>query len=56
MAELLTPVRERYLELRADEVELYRLLALGAERASAASAPTLESMYARMGFVRLGAD
>ncbi len=56
VAELLTPVRERYLELRADEVELYRLLALGAERASAASAPTLESMYARMGFVRLGAD
>ncbi len=55
VAELLTPVRERYLELRADEAELRRLLALGAERASAASTPTLESMYARMGFVRLGA-
>ena len=55
VAELLTPVRERYLELRADEAELRRLLALGAERATAASTPTLESMYARMGFVRLGA-
>ncbi len=55
VAELLTPVRERYLELRADEAELRRLLALGAERAGAASTPTLESMYARMGFVRLGA-
>ena len=50
---LLTPVRERYLELRADEPELLRLLALGAEKARAASAPTLEAMYERMGFVRL---
>ena len=50
---LLTPVRERYLELRADEPELLRLLALGSEKARAASAPTLEAMYERMGFVRL---
>jgi len=54
VAEHLTPVRERYLELRADEGELRRLLALGADRASAASIPTLETMYERMGFVRLG--
>jgi tryptophanyl-tRNA synthetase len=53
VVELLTPVRERYLELRADEPELLRLLALGAEKARAASAPTLEAMYERMGFVRL---
>jgi tryptophanyl-tRNA synthetase len=52
VAELLTPVRERYLELRADEGELRRLLALGADRARAASAPTLAAMYERMGFVR----
>jgi tryptophanyl-tRNA synthetase len=53
VAELLAPVRARYLELRADEPELLRLLAVGAEKARAASAPTLEAMYDRMGFVRL---
>ena len=52
VAELLTPVRERYLELRADEPELHRLLAIGADKARAASAGTLETMYERMGFVR----
>ncbi len=46
-------MRERYLELRADESELRRLLAVGAEKARAASAPTLAAMYERMGFVRL---
>ena len=53
VAELLTPVRERYLELRADEPELLRLLDVGAEKARAASTPTLEAMYENMGFVRL---
>jgi tryptophanyl-tRNA synthetase len=51
--ELLEPIQERYQELRADESELRRLLALGAEKAREASAPTLEAMYERMGFVRL---
>jgi tryptophanyl-tRNA synthetase len=46
------PVQERYRELRADEPELQRLLALGAEKAREASAPTLAAMYERMGFVR----
>jgi tryptophanyl-tRNA synthetase len=50
---LLAPVRERYRELRADEGELLRLLGHGAEKASEASAPTLEAMYERMGFARL---
>jgi len=50
--ELLTPIRQRYDELRADEGELRRLLAQGAEKAREASAPTLESMYEHMGFVR----
>ena len=54
VAERLTPVRERYLELRADEGELRRLLAVGANRAREAAAPTLAAMYERMGFVRLG--
>jgi len=50
---LLTPIRARYEELRADERELARLLALGADKARTASAPTLEAMYERMGFARL---
>ncbi|MDX6543314.1 MAG: tryptophanyl-tRNA synthetase [Gaiellaceae bacterium] len=49
---LLDPIRERYDGLRADEGELRRLLAAGAEKAAATCAPTLESMYERMGFVR----
>ena len=50
--ELVAPIQERYGALRADEGELDRLLALGAEKAAAASRPTLEAMYERMGFVR----
>jgi tryptophanyl-tRNA synthetase len=53
VAALLTPVRERYLELRADPAELRRLLGAGADRAREAAAPTLERMYDAMGFVRL---
>jgi len=50
---VLDPIRQRYEELRADEAELRSLLAKGAEKAREASAPTLEQMYERMGFVRL---
>jgi tryptophanyl-tRNA synthetase len=49
---LLAPIQERYRELRGDERELQRLLALGAEKARRASEPTLEAMYDRMGFVK----
>jgi tryptophanyl-tRNA synthetase len=49
---LVVPVQERFAELRADETELRRLLQLGAEKARAASAPTLAAMYERMGFLR----
>jgi tryptophanyl-tRNA synthetase len=52
VVELFRPIRERYEELRADEAELRGLLARGAEKAREASAPTLERMYERMGFVR----
>jgi tryptophanyl-tRNA synthetase len=48
---LLEPIRERYVELRADAGELQRLLAKGAEKAREESAPTLAAMYERMGFV-----
>jgi tryptophanyl-tRNA synthetase len=50
--ERLTPIRERYDELRADQGELERLLAEGARRAIEVSAPTLQAMYDRMGFTR----
>jgi tryptophanyl-tRNA synthetase len=49
---LLDPIRSRYEELRGDPGELERLLAAGAEKARAASEPTLTEMYERMGFVR----
>ncbi len=48
---LLGPIQERYAEIRGDAGELARLLAVGAEKARAASAPTLRTMYERMGFV-----
>ena len=51
---LLEPIQSRYERLRADEGELRRLLAQGAEKAREASAPTLRSMYERTGFVQLG--
>jgi tryptophanyl-tRNA synthetase len=52
VVELFTPIQKRYEELRADEDELRRLLGIGADKARKASAPTLETMYERMGFVR----
>jgi|SRR5581483_6452394 len=51
VVELVRPVQERYAELRADEPELKRLLAIGAEKARTTSQPTLRQMYERMGFV-----
>ncbi len=50
--ECLNPIRERYLRLRSDPVELEKLLSQGAEKARQVSAPTLQAMYDAMGFVR----
>ncbi len=52
VVELLTPIRESYEALRADERELQRLLAVGAEKARRAAEPTLQAMYDRMGFAK----
>jgi tryptophanyl-tRNA synthetase len=52
VVELLAPIQERFAALRADERELQRLLAVGADKARRACEPTLELMYERMGFVR----
>jgi tryptophanyl-tRNA synthetase len=48
----LDPIRKRYDEIRSDTAEVDRLLALGADKARVASAPTLELMYDRLGFAR----
>jgi tryptophanyl-tRNA synthetase len=48
---LVEPIQERYRALRADDAELRRLLEHGAAKARQASAPTLRTMYERMGFV-----
>jgi tryptophanyl-tRNA synthetase len=52
VVELLTPIRERYEALRADERDLQRLLAVGAEKARRTAEPTLQAMYDRMGFAK----
>jgi len=52
IVELLEPIQARYREVRGDPAELQRLLAMGAEKARALSAPTLSLMYERMGFAR----
>jgi tryptophanyl-tRNA synthetase len=52
VVELFEPIRERYHALRADEAELRRLLAFGADKARGVSARTLGRMYERMGFAR----
>jgi tryptophanyl-tRNA synthetase len=53
VVEMLAPVQERYADLRSDEPELLRLLKFGADKAREASAPTLDAMMRRMGFVQL---
>jgi tryptophanyl-tRNA synthetase len=52
VVQLFVPIQERYAQLRADESELRALLERGAGKAREVSAPTLETMYERMGFVR----
>jgi tryptophanyl-tRNA synthetase len=48
---VVAPIQDRYRALRSDDAELQRLLGVGADKAREASAPTLEAMYERMGFV-----
>jgi tryptophanyl-tRNA synthetase len=49
----LEPVRERYAELRPDQGELDRILALGAGKAEALAAPVVAEVRERMGFGHL---
>jgi tryptophanyl-tRNA synthetase len=56
VVDFLAPVRERYQELRADESELERVFAQGAEKARAIASETVRDVRAAMGFgaVRAG--
>jgi tryptophanyl-tRNA synthetase len=56
VVEYLRPVRERYLELRADPAHLRTVLAAGAERAEAVAAETVALVKERMGFVPRGGE
>ncbi len=49
VVDYLAPVRERYEAVRADEAELERTLAAGAEKARAIASPTLEDVRRVMG-------
>ena len=49
VVEQLRPVRERYEELRADETELERILAQGAQKAGAIASQTLADVREHMG-------
>ncbi|MFZ9818147.1 MAG: tryptophan--tRNA ligase [Ilumatobacteraceae bacterium] len=49
VAEMLTPIRARYEELKNDPGELSRLLRIGADRAQAVAASTLERAYRAIG-------
>ena len=48
-AQLLAPVRERYLELRADEARIERALQHGADRAREIAVPTMAEVHSVMG-------
>ncbi len=49
---LLSPLRERLIELRRDEASLDAILVAGAERASSLAAPTLAEAYRAVGLKR----
>jgi tryptophanyl-tRNA synthetase len=49
VVELLAPVRERYLEIRADEAALERMLAEGADRARSIATGVLGDVHEAMG-------
>jgi tryptophanyl-tRNA synthetase len=51
VADSLTPIRTRTLELLDDVTELERILAAGAARAREVAAPTLQQAYERIGFL-----
>ena len=53
VVESIRPFRERVAELMADPAELRRLMTVGAHKARATAAATLDDVYQRVGFVPL---
>jgi len=51
VVDVVRPIRERVNELLADTTELRRLMTIGAHRARATAAGTLDAVYERVGFV-----
>jgi len=51
VVEFITPFREKTLAFLDDPAQLDAILATGAERARAVTAPTLERVYDRLGFI-----
>lgn len=51
VADAMTPIRTRTIELLADEAELTRILHEGAQKARAVAGATLAAVYQRIGFV-----
>lgn len=49
--EMLTPIQQRFHELREDETELRRVLTLGADKAREKAVKTLDKVYDVIGFV-----
>jgi tryptophanyl-tRNA synthetase len=54
LVEYLRPLQERHRELVSDPGEIARLLELGAEKARAAAAKTLATVYEKIGFLPRG--
>ena len=52
MTEFATPLRARVDEILSDRAELERMLQRGAERAREFSAPVLDKVYEKIGFLR----
>ena len=51
VVETVRPFRERVNELMGDPAELRRLMTIGAHKARATAASTLDDVYQRVGFV-----
>jgi tryptophanyl-tRNA synthetase len=52
LVETLRPIKSKLDELRGEPADLDRILAAGAERASASAKPTLDGAYAAVGLRR----
>ena len=48
---MLTPIQQRFTEIRRDQAELDRIMRLGAEKASAKAEKTLAAVYNALGFI-----